>query len=85
MLLRTTLTQQLVALALSSAFGMYPATPAPDYLNLEFPVAGPTDYADAHHDYPATDIFADRPSHVASSMSSSASSSEVSSGAFVSA
>jgi len=58
-LLRATLTQQLVALALSSAFGMYPTTPAPDYLNLEFPVAGPADYADAHHDYPATDIFAD--------------------------
>lgn len=55
----TTLTQHVGALALAWVFGMYPATLAPSYVNQEFPVAGPTDYADAHHDYPATDIFAD--------------------------
>lgn len=51
--------QQLLAAAIGAVLSMLPAAGPTDGSGHAFPVVGPTDYADAHHDYPATDIFAD--------------------------
>jgi murein DD-endopeptidase MepM/ murein hydrolase activator NlpD len=50
--------QKVLAQAAEYGYRYTPAGPPPDGDRYAFPVAGPVSYGPAHHDYPATDIFA---------------------------
>ena len=54
----TNLWGQILLAVLSWWLAVYPSGQGLAHLEREFPVVGPADFGTAHHDYPATDIFA---------------------------
>lgn len=57
---------QILLGVLSWWLAVYPSAQSSAHLEREFPVDGRADYSSAHHDYPATDIFATCGSRVVS-------------------
>jgi peptidoglycan LD-endopeptidase LytH len=51
--------QQLLVAGMGWVLSVYPAGQGSDQLDRRLPVTGEADYGSSHHDYPATDIFAD--------------------------
>jgi len=50
--------EAVLALVVGWLLSLQPPSATPGPVDRAFPVPGPTSYAAAHHDYPATDIFA---------------------------